>query len=687
RNNDGTPRNKQARATVQQLPLIEQLALFIQDNETRSLLLHRSERQASEKGVYCDIYDGKNYKKLKKDGLFSGNLDIAISIYTDGFTALDKQLTIIHIINFNLPQSIRYENENMLQLCIIPSAPKDLESFLQPMINSLEILQTSGIWVKADDGDMYHVRCHALLVTGDIPACAKMIGHKGHQSRYGCRLCKIKGSGIRFNGRKRGMYFVSRRYPKPKKRTKKELISGVKKKGILVKSVFTQLSSFKNAHFYGLDIMHLIGLGIGKQVWNLISKKIYGDVKRNPFYLKPATQKKIGTAMKNSKHDLPTSFTTCTRDISSKTKLKAIEWIDMMRYVVPTIITEHIKDKDAKKALLSLSLVSNIIFKKTITERDLWCAAFAMERALGEVKRKVKSRSKQGVEAGNVMVKLAAKRYCDRVTPSPVKSTSNKNNTLLASDELNDPEIWDPIWNTTINDLNTKYKFSQLLKSFWSIYIDDLEPLNQLIEAGARLWISDHEIIGSSFRPRDESRHIDYFVKMVIDVNCNQKSKTPQRQPKVYFGEVVLYFRHSQQTNTKLLALVKVWKTNLDNNGYPYLAPKVSYRHVVIDVGDIQSIAGIYTTTAGVRYIVYHEMDLLTKKELGPISSLDDHNKKTNTINDLTLAILRVESTLSKELKDIRKEVNFVKQGLKDQIEINSRLLSLLENQEYDEGP
>ncbi|KAI9247212.1 hypothetical protein BDA99DRAFT_543056 [Phascolomyces articulosus] len=288
-------------------------------------------------------------------------------------------------------------------------------------------------------------------------------------------------------------------------------------------------------------------------------------------------------------NDLLTSFTTCTRDISFKTKLKAIEWIDIMRYVVPTIIAEHIKDKDAKNALLSLSCKSNIIFKKTITEHDLkqletnvwkwlnylrhqvnqnnlkgsvftitnhylqylsafitdiglprWCAAFAMERALGEVKRKVKGRSKQGVKAGNIIIKLAAKRYYDQVTLSPAKSASKKNNTLIASDELIDPEIWDLLWNTTINELNA----------------------------------NDHEIIGSSFRLRDESRHVDYFVKMVINV----------------------------------------WKTNLDSNRYPYLAPKAIYHHAVIDVGDIRSIAGIYTTTAGVCYIVYPEIDLLTKK-------------------------------------------------------------------------
>ena len=231
RNCDGT---QKPLASVLQLPLSNQLASLIQNEITRNDLMYRSSLPARKAGLYTDIFDGDVYTALKGEGLFSGDLDIALALYTDGFTVKRKQLTIVHLIILNLPPSIRYETKNMIQVCVLPGsrAPKDLFSFLRPLMDDLKQLQSTGIQVKADDNKTYNIRAHLLLSTGDIPAASKVMCHSGHMTKYGCRLCETKGASLqKAVGKRSGMYFTPKRYPKPKARTLKFLKSGNAVKG------------------------------------------------------------------------------------------------------------------------------------------------------------------------------------------------------------------------------------------------------------------------------------------------------------------------------------------------------------------------------------------------------------------------------------------------------------------------
>ncbi|KAI8136648.1 hypothetical protein BJV82DRAFT_675807 [Fennellomyces sp. T-0311] len=395
-----------------------------------------------------------------------------------------------------------------------------------------------------------------------------------------------------------------------KLRSIRSLRKGRKRKGLLFKSRFTELKSFKGVSFYGLDIMHLVGQGLAKHFWILVSTNKYGATNRNPFFIKPLARRHIGKAMAELKRSLPSSLTTCTTDISRKKLKKSIDWIDFLRYMVPTILIEHIQNRHAKEATKALSNIFKMLFHRTITETSLrelninvwkWLnylrrqfeqgniketiftitqhylvhlvdmiramgpprmySAFAMERALGEVKKKVRSKSAQGTEAGNIMVKLAAKRHADqlKVPAEKVKEV------LTDSQASNAPEIWSPFWNSSVDEY-PEFGLDRLLRSFWSIYIDDLGPLNTAFEAGSRLWLSQFEIIGSAYRPRNESRRDDFLAKMTIDIDQTRYAE-PSRNGKVYFGEVIFYFRSKQQGMTKLLALVKAWETKLTTSG------------------------------------------------------------------------------------------------------------------------
>ncbi|KAI8137663.1 hypothetical protein BJV82DRAFT_674459 [Fennellomyces sp. T-0311] len=71
RTNDGEQKKDQPYATVLQLPLKRQLALLIHNSMTRDEILYRARYPVNKKGVYSDIFDGKVYKKMLKEGKFA----------------------------------------------------------------------------------------------------------------------------------------------------------------------------------------------------------------------------------------------------------------------------------------------------------------------------------------------------------------------------------------------------------------------------------------------------------------------------------------------------------------------------------------------------------------------------------------------------------------------------------------
>ena len=98
-------------------------------------------------GVITDIWNGKLLGHLREKGLFSNSTDLSLSFHTDG-VKLFKTRSAFHIwplvlIINNLPPEERFKQENILLLGVIPGPqqPKDIDSFLRPLVNELKNLQ------------------------------------------------------------------------------------------------------------------------------------------------------------------------------------------------------------------------------------------------------------------------------------------------------------------------------------------------------------------------------------------------------------------------------------------------------------------------------------------------------------------------------------------------------------------
>lgn len=98
------------KASMKIMSIGDILAGMLANPETKELFKYRSERE-SINGLYKDIFDGQDYKDMKNRGYFESPDDIAIALFTDGFTNQHKgkrTYTIVHAIILNLDPSIRY---------------------------------------------------------------------------------------------------------------------------------------------------------------------------------------------------------------------------------------------------------------------------------------------------------------------------------------------------------------------------------------------------------------------------------------------------------------------------------------------------------------------------------------------------------------------------------------------------
>ncbi|CEI96646.1 hypothetical protein RMCBS344292_10803 [Rhizopus microsporus] len=157
--------NKTCAKKMMCLPFIDQLAL----------LMKSSRKNEKKPGVLYGVFDGALGEKLPK--VYSKKKDRLV-IYL-GFFVYDFQIfkneqhtmAVFHLINLSLLEVIRTESKYMLQVCIAPSPtpPKDIFSFVKPIMKELMILEREGFKLASPN---MTINAQLLFAGGDIPAYA-----------------------------------------------------------------------------------------------------------------------------------------------------------------------------------------------------------------------------------------------------------------------------------------------------------------------------------------------------------------------------------------------------------------------------------------------------------------------------------------------------------------------------------
>ena len=139
-------------STFQHIPLIPQLLALYCNPTTAELLKYRANYKSNNSTIK-DIYDGNRYRELcnsyvtmddvkQSYRFFEDNCELALGLSLDGMCPFRRQKNTcwpIIVINYGLPPDVRTHLHNIICTSVIPGpySPKDLNSFLQPLIDKL----------------------------------------------------------------------------------------------------------------------------------------------------------------------------------------------------------------------------------------------------------------------------------------------------------------------------------------------------------------------------------------------------------------------------------------------------------------------------------------------------------------------------------------------------------------------
>ena len=159
------------------------------------------------------------------------------------FKHISYSVGVIYAVIINLPRSMRYKDENVVIIGIIPGPhePKThINSYLGPFVNELQQPQY-GQWFETPFGKQF-IRCILMCLSSDIPATRKAAGFVGHNARKACSRCLKNFERVddhlkdltEVHGLKEHMQFIVRKHTKhshhqqrlPGKKLKKSLGQG-----------------------------------------------------------------------------------------------------------------------------------------------------------------------------------------------------------------------------------------------------------------------------------------------------------------------------------------------------------------------------------------------------------------------------------------------------------------------------
>ncbi|KAG2204467.1 hypothetical protein INT47_005258 [Mucor saturninus] len=379
----------------------------------------------------------------------------------------------------------------MIQLAILPgpNSPKILDSFLRPIVEEFKDLSNHGLVIRRHGNVICKSKINLVIATGDIPAAASLAHNSGHMSTNDITASLREKTD-----------FTSGRFDL--------------EKGINIEPLFTSLPTFTHPTFFALEELHLIGQGIAKHVFELLTvlmKKTYnkaialryapteGELEEEnitsaidlhfTFGISKDKLIKIGNFIKLSRPTVPTTFSSKWENpIEQSVGNRGVDWIDFLVYMVPTAFVPALLHNNVKKPLLVLCKPCAVALKWRITREDLpmiksafnqWNTFFLNERRQKQIQpgvlksvqhylthvpmmiEKQGSKVNAGANAGNVLERFAIYGHVNSLNTNlretlnllePKKRTTNDFVSLDPSDDTT-PELWSPLFQCPVSTL------------------------------------------------------------------------------------------------------------------------------------------------------------------------------------------------------------------------------------------
>ena len=240
-----------------------------------------------------DVYDGQVWHDFTCDkyGKFLHNpFCYLLTMNVDWFqpfTHTEYSIGAIYLTVQNLPRHLRYKEENIILIGIIPgpSEPSlSLNSYLTPFVEELMTGWTTGFVIHDKHGTALKARVALSCVACDIPASRKVCGFLSHNASQGCNKC-LKSFLSISPGKLDYSEFDTETWPlrnlDEHRKYCNEILgatSAKEKKSLESKygirySILLALPYFDPLRFTVIDPMHNLYLGTGKHVFKIWLKQ------------------------------------------------------------------------------------------------------------------------------------------------------------------------------------------------------------------------------------------------------------------------------------------------------------------------------------------------------------------------------------------------------------------------------
>jgi hypothetical protein len=273
-------------------------------------------------------------------GLFQDERDMALAISSDGAQLTMKKqsnMWLLIVVLLNLPPEMCYRAKNVIIPLAIPGplAPGNIESFMYPLFEEMEMASV-GMWTwDAVDSSYFVLRAYICAVKGDMPGSAKMSGMAGHSALHGDRFSLVQGAyTAKQSGAKPQYYPISppqkakynsrcnivdlnhlplrgqRHYWDTIKRlesaaTSQEHRKIVKSTGISCLTICAASPAFLHPSFFPLDPFHLFYENCMVHIWDLWVTHSSDD---EPIHMAAEMASQLGEEIEQAMKTLPSSF-------------------------------------------------------------------------------------------------------------------------------------------------------------------------------------------------------------------------------------------------------------------------------------------------------------------------------------------------------------------------------------------
>ena len=400
--------------TYRYIPLIPRLIASFLNRELSERMGYRSDKAEGNSDQMTDVFDGSHYLELLQKevtindhGLghtyFSDHRDIALGLATDGVNPWRRRKSTfwpILLFNFNLPPEERFHDNNAICIGEVPGPekPKDMDSFLYPLVQELLKLSVGVRAYDAVDKEIFTLRAYLITVFGDIPAVSMLLWMKGHNGRSPCRLCMIQG--IRIPNSRITTHYIPHccknlqaghtdydpaNLPQRSHKQFMAQASEVQSTKINAQSdrlateygvngipLLSVLDSLSLPLSTGYEFMHLVFENLIPNLALLWSGNFKGLDTNQPFVFSKAVWEAIGATAAASQSTIPSSYGAAVPNIATdRSTFSAETWSLWALFVAPVVLNGQFSDKRYYNHFCDLVRLINLCLKFEISRAGI----------------------------------------------------------------------------------------------------------------------------------------------------------------------------------------------------------------------------------------------------------------------------------------------------------------------------